>query len=160
MRNRITVSKGFLASGWIPAVGTALKARAGTLAVFMLDPRLGGPLIRVRIGPRISVLERRSSGCWVRIFDTPTPKTARAWTGLGRHLLVEIRNHSVGAAWTWVDDRRGDKNRTHTVMDRNSHVPRVGAGKVTRGLKALPNQTSLMGWCPVSGRKLAIRSIW
>lgn len=159
MYNRIKVSKGFLAAGWIAAVGTALKSPASTLAVFMLDPRLGGPLIRVRIGARLTVLERRGSGVWVRIFDTPTPKAARAWTGLGRHLLVEIRNHSVGAAWTWDGDRRGDKNRTHTVMDRNSHVPRVGAGKVTRGLKALPNQTSLMGWCPASGWKLAIKSI-
>jgi hypothetical protein len=157
--SKIKVSAGFLKAGWIPAVGLALKRAGGgkALAVFMLPITPQMPIVRVRVGSRLTVLERRSVGAWVRVFDCPTPKTARAWTGLGRHLLVELGNRAADSAWTWRDSPSGDRNRCGTDATCNSHSPKSNGGIVTKAPRDLPNQELLMGWSPASGIRCATR---
>jgi hypothetical protein len=159
---RIRVSKGFLAAGWLPAAGFALKSAGSALAIFMGDPRKSGAALRIRIGARLTVVERRihatptgrcSAGSWERVYECRTPQNARAWTGLGRAALVEAGN--ADSHTPRLDPRVGCLNTLHTTVNRNPRHPTLGGGKVTRGMAAMPNQTLTWGWAPARGNKTA-----
>ena len=179
MGKTVRVSKGFLVAGFSLIQGGAMfgdfaKCAGSALAIFRLTFRglsaekvRSLPLLRVRFGARKVVLEMRAhtakrctKGSWQRVTDFPTPSDARACTRLGRAIHASVLEGLPTAgrsSWEWRGT--GNRNETRTDVTQNVKHPRLGGGKVTRGARALPNQTLVWGWAPARGNQAATHEI-
>lgn len=183
MGKRIRIGKGFIAAGFVAVTGgDAAIALGSALLAFLYRPEtaLSGsgsprvpttcpalPMLRVRVGSRVTVLERRahgtptgrcSRGHWERIDVADTPRNAGEWGKLGRfwawRIVESVETLGPRAPWNWADDKGKNRNLCGTPATSNIHHPTIaggqGKGRVGRGS---PSMGDAWGFSPASGRR-------
>jgi hypothetical protein len=159
--------------GWALGVGDALRASGKALGVIMLDPTATAcgcapPLVRVRVGRRVSVLEIRqhnasrcTRGRWQRLDSADTPGNARGWRSLLRFWSWHVGEFTSGRdPWVWADLLEGDPNLCRTRADADRHEPSPGGGPGRgRKVKSPPGAFKALGYAPATGPNAGTRKV-
>lgn len=160
-------SKAFLSLWTLIAAGPLFRNMGSSeYAACALD--IPGATWRIRIGARVTVLERRahgtptgraSAGHWQRVCDTPTPKTAAQWSHVGKAFRTLALEWASDPA-PWDTRQQGDANRCDMRADSNSLDPREHALGINTGIygssltHSNPSRLDAFGFAPASGMRL------
>jgi hypothetical protein len=159
-------------AGWMPATGDALRAVGNALGAMMLSPTApefkgrAGSLFRIRVGKRVSTLEKRihltptgrcSRGRWETLDSGPTPANARGWGKLAEFWAWYAAEISEGHTpeYCWTDDPgKGYNARTRAHANRLAPSGGGGPGRGRKG-KRQPSRLDVFGHAPASGPRVA-----
>lgn len=147
------------ALGWVIAppslsrsLGSALKALAHT--------DIPGATWRLRIGKRITALERRAHGTptgrasvghWERIATVDTPRDAAGWREAAAGLTSEALAHESAARDILASRGRDRSTRRYDATGGEAGGTLAGRGRVG---KSNPSRLAGFGFAPASGFRL------
>jgi hypothetical protein len=157
----IKTSKAFHTAGWARVGGTMLKSMGSALIAYVFTGAATLGTWRIRIGSRVSVLERRahgtptgrcSRGHWERMDDAPTPQRAAEWSKLGKFWAFAVETHGTTPG-PWQTHFSGDVQRCATRAASDGGAGSM-AGARGRVCKSNPTRFKAFGYAPATGVNL------